>query len=163
MAAALHAFLVVYAVEPVLSSSNPCCPQQSFDCSSVLDIHSHMFCSQGDGTFALYNNSPADARISSHEVADIGKTAAVVLADPAKYVGQTVAVASDMVTFDGIASTISEVTGKTLKYVAVPTEKAAAMGYPGAADLANMFEYYTSFDKYNGARNWCHKLLRYIY
>lgn len=107
---------------------------------------------QGDGTFALYTNAPVGAPISAHEAGDIGKSAAVVLDDADKYIGKTVPVIGDVVTFDGMASTISEVTGKTLKYVAVPTETAAGMGYPGAADIANMFAYYTQFNDYNEMR-----------
>ncbi len=39
---------------------------------------------------------------------------------------------------DDCAEAISQATGQTLKYVEVPRDAAAAAGYPGAADIANM-------------------------
>jgi hypothetical protein len=77
----------------------------------------------------------------------------VVIGDSKNYIGKTVAVCSDFISLNGFVAALAEVTGKTLKYVELPTEKMAAMGYPGAEDYANMFAYYSHFDNYNGACN----------
>ena len=45
---------------------------------------------------------------------------------------------AEYVSTDDCAAAISKATGQTLKYVEVPRDAAAAAGYPGAADIANM-------------------------
>lgn len=48
------------------------------------------------------------------------------------------AVTAEYASMDDCAAAISKVTGQVLKYVEVPRDAAAAAGYPGAANIANM-------------------------
>lgn len=109
------------------------------------------FIRQDDGTYVFYQNT-GSTPYAGHDVKDIGATTAVVLADPDKYLGQTVPVVAEYHTMNDAATIISKVTGKTLKFVNVPDEAAAAAGYPAAADMANMFAYYRDFPHYNNLR-----------
>lgn len=109
------------------------------------------FAPQGDGSYAFYTNA-GDVAHSAQDVNDIGAAAAVIFEDPQKYAGKTVPVVAERITFKQIADAISDVTGKQLKFVNVPDEAAAAAGYPGAADMANMFAYYRSFKHFNELR-----------
>ena len=48
----------------------------------------------------------------------------------------------EVLTAEEIISTISQVTGKPVKYQELPRDVVAGFPFPGADDLANMFQYY---------------------
>jgi taspase (threonine aspartase 1) len=109
----------------------------------------------GEGTsksYAFFLNAGAQKAHAACDSADIGKTAAVALADSDKYIGQTIPVVGQLLSFKDAADVISSVTGKNLKYIDIPDEKMAAAGFPGAEDLANMWQFYKEFDYFNDAR-----------
>jgi uncharacterized protein YbjT (DUF2867 family) len=110
------------------------------------------FFKQDDGSYVFYLNVGTEKGHPANAVADIGNAAAAILNDPDKYIGKTEHVVGEHFNMDRVAASISKVTGKTLKYVDVPDEKAAAGGYPGADDLANMWAFYKYFPFFNDAR-----------
>lgn len=59
-----------------------------------------------------------------------------------KYKGKSVYVAGDNIPVADIMAEISKATGKPFKYVPVSREAYAGFGFPGADDLAAMFDYY---------------------
>ncbi len=95
----------------------------------------------GDGTYAFgfpQGNTP----LAAISVEDVGKLVAPMFEDPAKYIGKVVKLAGDEIPPAQYADAMSRATGKTVKYNYVPRETFAALGFPGAEDLADMFEYY---------------------
>lgn len=109
------------------------------------------FVKQEDGSFAFYHNL-GHAKIPLNGNDAIGDTVAEVLSSPKKYMGKTIPVTAEYVSMDDCAMAISRVVGETLKYVEVPRDAAAAAGYPGAEDHANMFQYYRDFGAYKELR-----------
>ena len=77
-------------------------------------------------------------------VGDLGQAVVTILNNPDKYIGQKVGLSGDTLTMDQYAATISKVTGKTLKYNQVPPKVFATFPFPGADDLATMFEFFNS-------------------
>ncbi|MGN6185525.1 MAG: NmrA/HSCARG family protein [Thermoanaerobaculia bacterium] len=95
----------------------------------------------GDGTYA-FGFPQGDTPLAAISVEDVGKLVAPMFEDPAKYIGKVVKLAGDEIPPAQYADAMSRATGKTVKYNYVPRETFAALGFPGAEDLADMFEYY---------------------
>lgn len=72
---------------------------------------------------------------------DVGLLVAAVYTKP-ELIGKTVGQASFFATGDEIAEIFSKATGKTIKYNCVPWETFASFGFPGADELAQMFEFW---------------------
>lgn len=83
-----------------------------------------------------------DKKLALVAVEDIGKCACAILQDKS-LIGKTVGVMSDALTGEEMAAAFSKLNGgKTVKYNAVPVDVYASFGFPGAAELANMFRFY---------------------
>ena len=66
---------------------------------------------------------------------------AAIFAKPEKLKGRVVGVVGDDLTGDDYARIMTRVLGKSVEYNHIPRETFASFGFPGAEDLANMFEY----------------------
>jgi hypothetical protein len=75
-------------------------------------------------------------------VEDTGKIVAPLFEEPGKYIGRTLKLVGDEMTADEYAAIMSRHTGVDIRYAHVPRETFAALGFPGAEDLADMFEFY---------------------
>jgi uncharacterized protein YbjT (DUF2867 family) len=75
-------------------------------------------------------------------VNDTGAVVAALLAHYDEYVGKIVPVVAELATMEDICATISRHIGRTVKYNPVPNAVFAGFGFPGAADLADMFAFY---------------------
>lgn len=95
----------------------------------------------GDGTYA-FGFPQGDTPLAAMSVEDVGKVVAPMFEQPEKYIGQTVKLAGDEIPPQQYAETLGRVSGKTVNYNYIPRETFAAFGFPGAEDLADMFEYY---------------------
>lgn len=73
-----------------------------------------------------------------------GPAVASIFDSPDEYIGKTIGLGSERITFTEYASIISEVTGKTLKFNYVPTDVFATFPFPGADDMAAMFGFFDS-------------------
>lgn len=95
----------------------------------------------GDGTyrFGYPNGATPMAGIS---VEDVGAIVAPMFESPATWIGRVVKLAGDELPNAEYAAIMSRATGATIRYAHVPRETFAALGFPGAEDLADMFEYY---------------------
>jgi uncharacterized protein YbjT (DUF2867 family) len=95
----------------------------------------------GDGTYQ-FGFPQGDTPLAAISVEDVGKLIAPMFEQPETYIGQTVKLAGDEIPPQQYADAMSRATGKEVKYAYVPRETFAAFGFPGAEDLADMFEYY---------------------
>ena len=95
----------------------------------------------GDGSyqFGFPNGATPLAAMS---VEDVGAIVAPMFEEPSKWIGKVVKLAGDEIPAAEYAAIMSRVTGTTIRYAHVPREVFAALGFPGAEDLADMFEYY---------------------
>lgn len=95
----------------------------------------------GDGTFQ-FGFPQGDTPLAAMSVEDVGRIVAVIFEQPAEYIGKVVRLAGDELPAAAYADVMSRRTGATIRYAYIPRETFAAFGFPGAEDLADMFEFY---------------------
>ena len=95
----------------------------------------------GDGTYQ-FGFPQGDTPLAAISVQDVGPVIAPMFEQPEKYIGKVVKLAGDEIPPAAYAAAMSRATGKKVTYAYVPRETFAALGFPGAEDLADMFEYY---------------------
>ncbi|HEX8254436.1 MAG TPA: NmrA/HSCARG family protein [Thermoanaerobaculia bacterium] len=95
----------------------------------------------GDGTYQ-FGFPNGDTPLAAIAVEDVGRMVAVMFEQPETYIGKVVKLAGDELPSAEYAALMSRATGAEIRYSHVPREVFAALGFPGAEDLADMFEYY---------------------
>lgn len=95
----------------------------------------------GDGTYQ-FGFPNGDTPLAAMSVEDVGAIVAPMFEEPSKWIGRVVKLAGDEIPPADYAAIMSRATGATIRYAYVPREVFAALGFPGAEDLADMFEYY---------------------
>ena len=78
---------------------------------------------------------------------DIGKTAYAIFDDGDELIGKTVGIAGGHLTGEQMAKSLSKALGQTVNYNAVTPAAYRAFGFPGADDLANMFQFNSEFEQ----------------
>jgi uncharacterized protein YbjT (DUF2867 family) len=94
-----------------------------------------------DGTLVL-TLPMADQPLSGIAVADIGRTALGIFTRGGEFVGKTVSIAGDHLTGDQYAAALSDALNETVAYRPIGWDDLRAQGFPGAVEMANMFQYY---------------------
>jgi uncharacterized protein YbjT (DUF2867 family) len=79
--------------------------------------------------------------------ADIGPCALALFKRGADAVGQAIGIAGEHLTGAEMAAALGEVIGEPVRHVAMPFADYAALGFPGADDLANMFHFKHDFNE----------------
>lgn len=95
---------------------------------------------QEDGTFA-FGFPQGDVPLAGVAVEDVGTIVAPIFERPDEYFGKVVGVVGDDLTGGQYAEAMTRVLGVKVVYHHVPRETFASYGFPGAEDLANMFEF----------------------
>jgi uncharacterized protein YbjT (DUF2867 family) len=78
---------------------------------------------------------------------DIGKCAYGIFKNGAKYIGKTVGIAGEHLTVAEMAAEFGKALGQEVRYNVVTPEEYRGLGFPGAEDLGNMFQFYRDFEK----------------
>lgn len=78
---------------------------------------------------------------------DIGKCAFGIFKKGKELIGKRIGVAGDQLTCEEMAKALSDALGKEVYYNEVTPEQYRALGFPGADDLGNMFQFYRDFDQ----------------
>ncbi len=99
----------------------------------------------GSMTFVL---PMGDKPLPSIAAEDIGRCAYGVFKKGTEMVGKTVGIAGDHPTGADIAASLSEVLGTTVHHYAMPFADYRELGFPGADDLGNMFQFKHDFNEY---------------
>ena len=90
----------------------------------------------------------ADKKLSGMASEDIGKTAyAIFKKGPDATAGARIGIAGEHLTGAEIAARMSKALGQQVEYNPVPFEVFRGLGFPGADDLGNMFQFYAEFEK----------------
>ena len=89
----------------------------------------------------------ADKPLPGIAVADIGACAAGIFRNGADRIGQTVGIAGEHLTGAEMASALSRTLNEPVTYVPMPPAEYAKLGFPGADDLANMFQFKVEFNE----------------
>ena len=95
----------------------------------------------GDGTYQ-FGFPQGDTPLAAMSVEDVGSIVAPIFEQPERYIGKTVKLAGDEIPATQYAEAMSRATGLDIRYGYMPREAFAALGFPGAEDLADMFEFY---------------------
>jgi uncharacterized protein YbjT (DUF2867 family) len=95
---------------------------------------------QGDGTFTFgfpQGNTP----LAAVAVEDLGGVVKTIFERPSDFKGRIVGVVGDDLPPASYADTMTGILGKKVVYNYIPRDVFASFDFPGADDLANMFEY----------------------
>lgn len=85
---------------------------------------------------------------------DIGKCAFGIFKRGNELMGKKVGIAGDQLTCEEMAAALSKALGKEVEYNEITPEQYRALGFPGADDLGNMFQFYRDFEKeFNRSRD----------
>jgi uncharacterized protein YbjT (DUF2867 family) len=88
------------------------------------------------------------AKLAGIAKEDIGKAAYGVFKAGSQYIGKTVAVAGEHLTFDEMSEKLSKGLGiSPVKYTALDANLFRSFGFPGADEYGNMFQMYRDFEK----------------
>ena len=95
-----------------------------------------------------------DQRLSGIAVEDIGKTALGIFKRGNDFVGKTVSIAGDHLTGDEYAAALTDALGETVVYRPQSWDDYRRLGFPGAVEMGNMFQYYAEdSDRFTRARD----------
>jgi len=95
---------------------------------------------QEDGSF-MFGFPQGETPLAAVSVEDVGGVISTLFDRPAEFLGKTVGIVGDDLPCSQYAGIMSRVLGKKIVYRYIPREIFAKFGFPGAEDLANMFEY----------------------
>lgn len=85
---------------------------------------------------------------------DIGKCACGIFKKGPQYIGKTVGIAGEHLTGKQMAASFTKALGQEVRYNDVSPDIYRSLGFPGADDLGNMFQFKRDFeDDYCNARN----------
>ena len=99
---------------------------------------------QDDGSH-LFGFPQGDSPLAGASVEDLGGVVAAVLQQRRRFLGSTVEVVGDELQPADYARAMTEQLGRSVRYRHVPRGVFAALGFPGAQETADMFEYYRRF------------------
>jgi uncharacterized protein YbjT (DUF2867 family) len=106
-----------------------------------------------DGKF-VFNLPMGDKKLPGIAVEDIGKCAYGIFKRGTEFIGKTVGIAGEHLTGAQMAAALSKALGQEVRYNAVPFDVYRGLGFPGADDLGNMFQFKHDFQEvFCGARN----------
>ena len=98
-----------------------------------------------DGKLAL-TFPLGDKKMPSMAASDIGACAYGIFKQGPRFVGKSVGVAGEHLTGAQMAAELSRVLGQSVAYNAVPPAVYRSLGFPGADDLGNMFQFKADFE-----------------
>ncbi len=94
-----------------------------------------------------------DKKLPCIAVEDIGRSAYAIFKAGPDYIGKSVGIAGEHLTGAEMAEAMSRAFGEPVTYSAVPFDVYRGLGFPGADDLGNMFQFKHDFEDYfRGAR-----------
>jgi uncharacterized protein YbjT (DUF2867 family) len=95
-----------------------------------------------------------DKKLPGIAAEDIGRCAYGIFKRGSELIGRTVGIAGEHPTGAQMAATLGKVLGQPVSYYPMPFDAYRKLGFPGADDLGNMFQYKHDFEaEFCGARN----------
>ena len=87
-----------------------------------------------------------DAKLPGIAAEDIGRCAYGIFKAGPAFIGKTVAIAGEHLSGAEMAAQLGQALGREVRHVAMPPAQFRALGFPGADDLGNMFQYKRDFE-----------------
>ncbi|MCC6194047.1 MAG: NmrA family NAD(P)-binding protein, partial [Burkholderiales bacterium] len=88
----------------------------------------------------------ANAKMAGVAAEDIGRVAYGIFKAGTRYVGQKVGAAGEHLTGAQMAAALTRALGREVRHNAMTPEAYRALGFPGADDLGNMFQFYRDYE-----------------
>jgi uncharacterized protein YbjT (DUF2867 family) len=88
-----------------------------------------------------------DKKLPGIAVEDIGRCAYGIFKAGSEYIGKTVGIAGEHLTGQEMAEAFGRVLDREVVYSSVPPEVYRGLGFPGAEDLGNMFQFKRDFNQ----------------
>jgi uncharacterized protein YbjT (DUF2867 family) len=89
-----------------------------------------------------------DKKLPGIAVEDIGKCAYGIFKRGLEFIGKTVGIAGEHLTGAQMAAALTEALGQEVRYNSVSPDAFRGLGFPGADDLGNMFQFKRDFEEY---------------
>jgi uncharacterized protein YbjT (DUF2867 family) len=89
-----------------------------------------------------------DKRLPGIAAEDIGKCAYGIFMRGNEFIGKTVGIVGESLTGAQMAAAFSDLLGQEVRYNSIPPEVYRSLGFPGADDLGNMFQFKHDFNEY---------------
>jgi uncharacterized protein YbjT (DUF2867 family) len=106
-----------------------------------------------DGTL-VFNLPMGDRKLPSIAAEDIGRSAYGIFQRGGELIGKTVGIAGGHLSGTEFAASLSQALGQPVRYNAVPFDVYRGLGFPGADDLGNMFQFKHDFaDQFRASRS----------
>jgi uncharacterized protein YbjT (DUF2867 family) len=106
-----------------------------------------------DGKLVL-SLAMGDRKLPGIAAEDIGKCAYGILKQGSEFIGKRVGIAGEHLTGEEMATRLSAALGEEVTYQAVPFDIYRGLGFPGAEDLGNMYQFKHDFQEdFCGARD----------
>lgn len=86
-----------------------------------------------------------DAKMPSIAAEDIGRCAYAIFQHPADYIGKTVGIAGEQLSGTQMAAALTRALGEAVQYQSIAPQAYRELGFPGADDLGNMFQFNHDF------------------
>ncbi|KAF8982658.1 hypothetical protein CPC16_011226 [Podila verticillata] len=102
-----------------------------------------------DGTYVLANIVTPTAEFPLINIKDTGKWVGAIMAEPDQFDGKVISAASEVLTWEEIAQTLSKATGKTVVYKQIPVDVFRSFLSPLSADfMVEMMFFFQDFGYY---------------
>jgi uncharacterized protein YbjT (DUF2867 family) len=98
-----------------------------------------------DGKLAI-SFPMGDKKMAGISAGDIGKCAYGIFQQGRKLIGKTIGVAGEQLTCAAMAKALENALGEEVIYNELTPEQYRGLGFPGADDMGNMFQFYRDFD-----------------
>ena len=87
-----------------------------------------------------------DRKLAGIAAEDIGKSAYEIFKNGNQYIGKTVGISGEQLTGKQMADIFTKALGRDVAYNAVPFDVYRGLGFPGADDIGNMFQFFHDFE-----------------
>lgn len=95
---------------------------------------------KGEDNSFYFGFPQGDTRLAMTSAEDVGGVVHTIFEDPAHFTNRVVGVVGEDYTCDEYAAIMSRVLRRNIRYNYVPRDVYASYGFPGAEEMANMFE-----------------------
>ena len=117
-------------------------------------IHFGMGPRRGEDGRPVFTLPMDDKRLPGIAAEDIGRAAFGIFKAGSEYIGRTVGIAGEHLTGADMAAELGRALGEEVMYMAITPAEYRALGFPGADDLGNMFQFKRDFEAdFCGARD----------
>jgi uncharacterized protein YbjT (DUF2867 family) len=117
-------------------------------------IHFGMGPKRGQDGKLVFSLPMGDKKLPGIAAEDIGKCAFGVFKEGEKFRDKTIGVAGEHLTGSEMAAALGQALGEEVQYFAISPNEYRGLGFPGAEDLGNMFQFKQEFESaFCGARD----------